>query len=200
MATLLGMSMGSEAMRTLIAALLLSTSLPATAADTQIRGNAIYLTGILHAGDEYVFEAKTASLPKGATLILKSVGGSASSTFRIGNAVRDRRFATFVPDYRLSGCSLIFLAGSPRSMTKRAKIGFHRSRDKTDNSRTPLVDWIAAGYLQSMGYGPAVQEFALGATPENMVFLTQADIERLGLQVTILTSRQGASQALAHGP
>jgi hypothetical protein len=75
------------------------------AANIQIVAGKVYLTGELTANDGPVFQAQSADLPPGTTLVLKSMGGSIESAFRIGEVVWTRHFTTFVPPYCPSACA-----------------------------------------------------------------------------------------------
>jgi hypothetical protein len=157
------------------------------AADIQIVAGKVYLTGELAANDGPVFQAQSADLPLGTTLVLKSMGGSIQSAFRIGEVVWTKHFTTFVPRYCLSACALVWLVGSPRRMSPGGIIGFHQARNGDGNA----VIWVnraVTRYLESKGYGTEVQQFALSAPPSGMAYLTKDQIRRLGIDVQIVPS------------
>src|SRR5260370_27847825 len=108
------------------------------AANIPIVAGKVYLTGELTANDGPVFQAQSAGLPPGTTLVLKSMGGSIESAFRIGEVVWTKHFTTFVPLYSLSVCALVWLVGSPPTMSPAGLIGFHQAHNVHGNAGISL--------------------------------------------------------------
>src|SRR5262245_46447079 len=112
------------------AAMLASTVLPGRAAQIEVSGppgaSAIAIVGTIETADAETFQEKTRTLTE-ALVLLNSNGGDVVAAIRVGEMVRARGFTTFVTDTCASACTLIWLAGSQRYMSRHAQIGFHQA-------------------------------------------------------------------------
>lgn len=61
------------------------------------------------------------------TIVLKGPGGNLEAAFTMADFIIEHKLATVVPENTdcASACSLIFLAGSKRTLEKGARLGFH---------------------------------------------------------------------------
>lgn len=88
----------------------------------------ITIIGDIESGDSAKFRNIAASLDK-AIVVLESDGGATLEAIEIGEAIRLKGFSTLVLNDTVcaSACGLIWLAGTPRTLSATAKIGFHAS-------------------------------------------------------------------------
>src|SRR5262245_40429855 len=97
------------------------------------------IIGAIDEGDCKTFKDKTEQIypiglghPKKQVIVtLISYGGRAEPALQIGDWIRKRGMATFVPGDRAcaSACALIWLAGTPRTVGDTPQIGFHAVYD-----------------------------------------------------------------------
>jgi hypothetical protein len=90
-------------------------------------GSVIYLVGAIELGTFNKFMEVVRANPKARTVFLASPGGVVVDGYLISNAVRARRFDTWVEWFCASACTLIFAAGQQRILGKDAKLGFHQT-------------------------------------------------------------------------
>ena len=99
----------------------------AFAADIKNFGDGVVLiSGDIVPGDSSKFINIALQLDKGVVVLI-SEGGNLKDGLELGKAIRMKGFATYVPAGQVcaSVCGLIWLAGTPRCMSARARIGFH---------------------------------------------------------------------------
>jgi hypothetical protein len=166
----------------MLAALLLTAEFPASAAEIEIKGSAIYLSGEIEPGDELRFAGSIALQPDGTTVFLKSEGGWLNPSLNIGRLIRKRGFATRAVEVCTASCALIWLAGEPRSLNTDAKVGFHNTSYEQDGKPGP-AQRIQEDYLSDLGLRKRVIRFATSNARSNINFLTRKDARRLHLQV-----------------
>jgi hypothetical protein len=166
----------------ILAALLLTAELPASAAEIEFKGPAIYLIGDIEPGDELRFAGSIALRPEGTTVVLKSEEGWLNPSLSIGRLIRKRGFATRVDEVCTSSCALIWLAGEPRSMNTNAKIGFHNASYQQDGTPGP-GQRIQEDYLSDLGLSDKVVKFAISDARSGIKYLTRKDAKRLHLHV-----------------
>lgn len=165
---------------------------PATAAEINIEGPFskagffnIYLSGELNLEDAKKFELQTKNIEKGV-LFLASPGGSVLAGLAIGEYVRQKSFVTAVNSthFCVSICPLIWLAGNPRYLYPSSKIGFHAAYYNEDGQGlvpSALANaWIGA-YLDKLGYDYRFISVVVSAKPDEMLWLTPAELSRLGV-------------------
>lgn len=168
--------------RAILAALLITAVVPASAAEIEVKGQAVYLTGTIDPGDELRFAGSAALLPSGTKVVLKSDGGRLDASLSIGLLIRKHEFATHVDADCISSCALIWLAGEPRSMNANAKIGFQTEAD--DEGSTPgSGKRIQEGYLSGLGLSDQMVRFATSTPRSGIQYLTRNEAKRLHLQV-----------------
>jgi hypothetical protein len=109
----------------------------------------VVVQGDLVDSDVTEFKSKTGSLSK-AVVWLQSDGGSVLTGIQIGEVIRLKSFATFVPDRGrcASACALAWLGGSPRYMAARARIGFHAAYNATSGQETGVGNALVAHFNQ----------------------------------------------------
>jgi len=136
---------------------------------------AILITGEILPGDEATFTQLSRRFPR-ATVYLESPGGALMAAIEIGKAVRARRHATAVLDDSTctSACALIWIAGLPRYLGQRGRLGFHASY--TDNGyrqvETGVGNAMVGHYLSQLDLSEDATVFATIASPDQMNWLT----------------------------
>ncbi len=146
----------------------------------------IEITGTIEPGDGQKF-ANIALTAGDAIVVLSSDGGTLSDSLDIGRAIRIKKFATYIPDHSscVSGCALIWLAGTSRYMSSSAKVGFHAAYSRTSGEITSSGNAVVGSYLNSLGLTDNAIYFLTAAAPTGMLWLTPAQAEKLGINVVI---------------
>jgi len=171
--------------RAILAVLLASTALPSQAANIDVNGNVISISGNIHPNDLLLFEVETDGLDKPMVISLDSNGGSFMPAIKIGELTRKNGWSTHVEGRCISACAIIWLAGSKKSMQPTAKIGFHQAYShETHQVSAPAMN-ILRSYLAKLGYSKEMIEFAAQAGPTDMKYFTEGDGKRLGVQVIV---------------
>ncbi|WP_407529222.1 hypothetical protein [Methylobacterium oryzisoli] len=88
-------------------------------------GRDIRLSGPLVRGSADRLAALLAAHPGATRLHLTSEGGLVAEGEALGALVAGHRLATYVPDYCVSACTLVFLHGRERIAGGQARLGFH---------------------------------------------------------------------------
>ncbi|HEY6815625.1 MAG TPA: hypothetical protein VI168_08815 [Croceibacterium sp.] len=136
---------------------------------------AILITGEILPGDEEVFTQLSRRFPR-ATIYLESPGGALMASIEIGKLVRARRHATAVLDDSTctSACALIWIAGAPRYLGQRGRLGFHASYTDEGNRmvETGVGNAMVGHYLSQLDLSEDATVFATIASPDQMNWLT----------------------------
>lgn len=160
---------------------------------------AVLLIGTIEMSDGEKFRAATASYPK-AIVGLASEGGSVIAAMDIGEQIRMHNYATVVPDRILcaSACAIAWLGGTQRFMGTGAKIGFHAAyiSQGGEAKESGVGNALLGRYLTTLGLPRRAIVFITEAPPEGMAWLTMADAERQGIDVSPFTFK-GESQSLS---
>jgi hypothetical protein len=171
--------------RAIIAALLLTTTSPTSAAEITVGGNAITLSGLIGPDDAETFKVRAHVFPGKATAILRGPGGNLLAGLAIGEFIRLRGWSTYVSDECDSACALIWLAGAQRLMTSDAKIGFHAA--SMNGEETGLGNVVLGAYLNKIGLSYDAVIYATQAGPYNITYLTPSDAKRVGIDVSVVS-------------
>ncbi len=140
---------------------------PSTAAEFELLGNQVVLTGEIVKGDSSRFISLARSLPPGTIVRLQSPGGLAFEGMAIGKHVRERAFNTYVHYGRCaSACGLIWLGGVEKWINPRAYVGFHQSFDPGTGKATVPGNAIVGHYMAKLGYGRSAVIFATSLGPK----------------------------------
>jgi hypothetical protein len=129
----------------------------------------VVVQGDLIDSDVTEFKSKTGALSN-AVVWLQSDGGSVVAGIEIGEAIRLKGFATFVPDRTrcASACALAWLGGSPRYMAARARIGFHAAYNATSGQETGVGNALVGAYLTRIGLPYSAVIYITQASPRSM--------------------------------
>jgi ATP-dependent protease ClpP protease subunit len=146
----------------------------------------VVVQGELIASDVAEFKSKTGPLSQ-AVVWLQSDGGSVLTGIQMGEVIRLKGFATFVPERGrcASACALAWLGGSPRYMAARAKIGFHAAYNATSGQETGVGNALVGAYLARIGLPYSAVVYITQASPRSMTWLSLADAKRQGIEVSL---------------
>lgn len=152
----------------------------------------ISIAGPLEPGDAKNFQAKAAYISK-AVVEFRSEGGNLFEGVVIGEKIRQRNFATIVPDGFLcaSSCALAWLGGTRRFMGPAAKIGFHAAYTTRAGqvSETGMGNALVGAYLTNLGLPYRAVIYITEAPPNAMNWLRPEDAKREGIEVQVLAAR-----------
>jgi len=168
--------------------------------ETNIRNqiSTVTVDGPLVADDADKFQEKTAGLFK-AMVVLRSDGGNVISAIKIGESIRRKGFSTLVVRDCTSACALVWLGGSQRFMAPGSQIGFHAAYNAQSGQETGLGNALVGAYLTRIGLPYAAVAYITAAPPNAMTWLTNAEAQRYGIDLTLLDMPDSfyVAQALA---
>ncbi len=132
-------------------------------------GQELEFTGGIAFGAAKAFEGFADASNGLKTVRLTSIGGRISEAQRIADQVKRRGLNTYVPDYCVSACTIIFLGGRQRFIDSGTRLGFHQPDFPgiTDEERKQMIA-DEERRLTSMGVSPAFAKKANLASPKNM--------------------------------
>ena len=111
-----------------------ATPRPPTKITLSPDGKAILVSGMIEPGAAYRFEVILDAVPSIEKVSLMSQGGSIDEATKIYQSIKVRGLETYVDQYCMSACTMLFLGGRQRSATPQAKIGFHQPYFIADKS------------------------------------------------------------------
>jgi hypothetical protein len=149
----------------------------------------VAIEGALVASDEAEFIAKASPLPS-AFVGFSSDSGSLVAGLRIGEAIRRKRFSTFVPDGRrcASACALAWLAGVERFIGTDALIRFHPASDAASGEEIGITNPVVDTYLAKIGLPYRAATYVTQVAPSDIGWLNMSDVAERGIRVTLLSS------------
>ena len=173
---------------------------PARAADVAILGGIIIVSGDIKLADKDAFHdaaAKASATLWGVAFI--SQGGNLWAGLSIGEEIRKRGLATFVPPSSVcaSACALAWLGGTHRYAEPTSKIGFHAAFKKGMQTTSGEANAFVGAYLSKLGFSYGAIEYMTKADPAAMTWLTIADAKKYGIDVDPLPKPSAPSPALA---
>jgi len=143
----------------------------------------IFISGLIETDDENAFKKISFDIDH-ATVFLEGTGGLTFPALAIGRLIRYKGFSTAVVDAScLSSCALVWLAGQPRVMTPKARIGFHAAYSDTDKQMTGPANALIGAYLSQLGLRDEAIIFMTTAGPDEISRLTRAEGIKFGLQI-----------------
>ena len=158
---------------------------------------AILIAGTIEKGDSEVFRREAAK-HSSAVVILMSDGGFTLEAIEIGETIRILGFTTLVTNGTqcVSACALIWLAGTPRSLSKSARIGFHATYTDERGRRleSGVGNALVGRYLAILNLPQKAIVFATMAPPDDMVWLDTSNYADLGIETKIIDDF-GAAEA-----
>jgi formylglycine-generating enzyme required for sulfatase activity len=147
----------------------------------------VRLSGDIESGDDRYFrQALLAADSDNVLVSLESEGGNLDAGIEIGRAIWFREAATVVEEgICASACALAWLAGRPRFMAAKARIGFHApwhgDPDRPEASTAGSA--VVGGYLRDLGLTSAAIEYINEPGPDEMRWLTPEDADALNIAV-----------------
>lgn len=150
---------------------------------------AIFIIGKIEASDGKKFKSE-ASIHDNAVVFLESNGGSTMAAIEIGESIRLKGYATVVLNDSEcnSACALIWLAGSPRALSKSGRVGFHATY--TDASGTLMESGvgnaIVGRYFTVLNLPVKAIVFATAAPPEKLNWLNASNYGEVGIEVKLV--------------
>jgi len=149
----------------------------------------VVVSGELLQGDHKLFVARTVSLDN-ALVVFESGGGNLIAGLEIGKAIRLKEFHTYVPDKTMcaSACALAWIGGTERYLARTSAVGFHAAYRTEGGAVTEsgTGNAMVGAYLNSLGLPSRAIAYMTIAAPDSMQWLTAADAEKLGIDVTLL--------------
>jgi hypothetical protein len=171
-----------------LAALLISSAIPAYAAKIQVSpGKIIEITiqGVIGPDDFEAFKRQADTVGSGPALVdLESPGGNLFAALQIGEYIRSKRWATSVYDECDSSCAAIWLAGVLRYMSPIARIGFHAA--SMNGQEKGNSNALVGAYMTRLGLGYGAVLWATTAGPKDIAYLTPSKAKQLGIEVTVI--------------
>jgi TPR repeat protein len=95
-------------------------------------GKTIIISGGIERGSAERFKILLDAVPSVENVALISSGGDIDEATEMYQAIKTRALDTYVDQYCMSACTMIFLGGRDRSAAPQAKIGFHKPYLMTD--------------------------------------------------------------------
>lgn len=152
-------------------------------------GTAILIVGPIETADDEKFNRIAANY-KTAVVILASDGGSTLTALEIGKSIRLKGYATGVFNgYACnSACALIWLAGTPRSMARSAKIGFHATYVDVNGraQESGVGNAIIGRYLTLLNLPEKAVIFATEQSPDSLNWLTAENLSASGIDANVV--------------
>jgi sporulation related protein len=145
----------------------------------------VKVTGPLESSDKDLFLRKILPLSS-AVVAFDSDGGSLVTGIQIGETIRLKNFSTLVPNGKrcASSCALAWLGGTRRFMGPESKIGFHSAYSRETRQITGPGNALVGAYLNKIGLPYNAVVYITSASPESMTWLSKADAEKLGIEVS----------------
>ncbi len=164
--------------------------------------HAILITGNIEEGDNKKFGNIAATLPD-AIVALDSNGGNLLDAIEIGKSIRVKGFQTVVLSNSNcnSSCGLIWLAGSQRFLSERARIGLHASYTLRDGqtSESGVGNAIVGRYLTLLNLPEKFIIFATLASPQSANWITNDNASNYGLEVRRLSDEADDNDKSTNG-
>ena len=145
----------------------------------------IIISGDLRPGDKERF-LNIALQTEKAVVVLGSPGGNLLAGLDIGQAIRLRGYATYVPDnvQCASACALAWLGGSRRFMSRSAQIGFHAAFSSADpTNANGAANAVVGAYLNSLGLSQSAVIYITSARPTSMSWMSFEEAGLYGIDV-----------------
>jgi hypothetical protein len=189
---------------TIAAALVTLTSVTAQAATFTLSPNTcnnkeegctfVSIEGSIEPNDGGRFmELMLKAKPKKVLVGLHSDGGNLVASLQIGRFIRANNYATIVTSNSVcvSGCAMIWLAGSFKQVSETAKIGFHAAYTITKVGKQPYAtesgqgNAVVGAYYSELGYSEDAIRFFTMAPPNSATWLSTEKADRLGIKVKV---------------
>jgi hypothetical protein len=148
----------------------------------------VLLDGDIELDDVAQFWSKVAAFSK-ATVAFRSEGGSLLAGIRIGTLIRDRGFATLVPDgaWCASACAVAWLGGVQRLLGTDSKVGFHAAYVLKGHKATESGpgNAVLGAYLYQLGLSEDAIVYVTQADPSSIRWLNLEQAAQYGIDVAL---------------
>jgi len=148
----------------------------------------VLLDGDIELDDVAQFWSKVATFSK-ATVAFRSEGGSLLAGIRIGTLIRDRGFATLVPDgaWCASACAVAWLGGIQRLLGTGSKVGFHAAYVLKGHRATESGpgNAVLGAYLYQLGLSEDAIVYVTQAEPNAIRWLSLEQAAQYGIDVEL---------------
>src|SRR5205823_7956897 len=139
-----------------------------------------------------------------ADVLLESDGGALIDALEIGEAIRLKGYGTAVLNGSdcNSSCALIWLAGTPRKLSKSGRVGFHAAYTDISGSsqESGVANAMVGRYLTLLNLPEKAVIFATSAPPSKLTWLTAANYADSGIEVKVIGDINWAQSAAASTP
>ena len=131
------------------------------------------------------------------TVAFRSDGGSLVAGIRIGTLIREKKFATVIPDGAscASACALAWLGGARRFMGEGASVGFHAAY--VLKSYGPVESGsgnaILGAYLNQLGLSEDAILYITKTAPTSIQWMNLDDANEHGIAAATLSPQQGVA-------
>ena len=140
----------------------------------------VVIDGEFDRDDVDTFRSKVAAVATGrATVAFRSEGGSLVAGLRIGALIREKKFATLVPDGAVcaSACALAWLGGARRFMGRARTSDFMRAYILKSNgpAESSSGNAIMGAYLNQLGLSETAILYITKTAPTSIQWMTLED-------------------------
>jgi hypothetical protein len=153
------------------------------------KGWTIVVTGEIERGDGAKFRSE-ASKYDDVLVLLESPGGSLADAIDIGETIRLKSYSTAVINGSEcnSACALIWLAGSPRALSKSGRIGFHAAyADRSGTAQeSGVANAMVGRYLTLLNLPEKAIIFATSSPPSQLSWLTASNYTSTGIDTAVI--------------
>lgn len=141
-------------------------------------GEELWLIGDIEMETVGAFRSALGSAPNLKRIVLDSPGGIIIAAQLMARSIRERGVATHVNGLCASACTIMFLAGSARTLGSGAKLGFHKGAhraDKRDKYKLSdaLTDRMMMDFYRQAGLSSTFIDRVI-ATPNANLWLPDA--------------------------
>jgi hypothetical protein len=165
--------------------------------------HAILVVGDIVSGDQEKFKDEAGKYDH-AVVLLESEGGSTITAISIGEAIRLKGYSTAVINGSdcNSACALIWLAGSPRAISKSGRVGFHATYTEKAGrqSESGVGNAIVGRYLTLLNLPEKALIFATSAAPSDLNYLNASNHEETGIDTKIIDDIHIGPDATSDAP
>jgi hypothetical protein len=148
----------------------------------------IFIVGDLEFDDTTKFQRVSANR-QNVVVVLSSFGGSTVSAIEIGKLIRVRGYATYVPNDTIctSSCALIWLAGTPRFLESKSKIGFHASYTRNGKvvQESGVGNALVGRYLTLLNLSERAVIFVTSAPPDKISWIHPEVARYAGIEFSV---------------
>jgi len=133
---------------------------------------------------------------KMAVIVLNSPGGNLVAGYAIGNLIHEKGYATYVAGGATCGsvCAMIWMAGSPRQVEPKARIGFHAAYTTDKKGRvigeSGMGNALVGSYYAHLGLSDSAIMYLTSASPKEAKWLNPADAKKYNIAIVERSDKQ----------